>query len=129
MTFNIDGFYSHRSECDYWENRINSVRSTLQTNSTDIIGLQEAEGRNLDGLAVALHHYECHLGPPTVELRPGIQSTYNPIFWRRVRCELLEAGGFYLSRTPGIWAKEWDSEFGRAASWLNLRSRLTRREL
>lgn len=128
MSFNIDGRQSVRGEQHQWASRVQSVLGTLKTYRTDVIVCQEAQSGNLDELQPVLSEYELYRGLATVEREPSSFATYNPIVWRSRKLERLEAGAFYLSKTPGGWSKDWDSMSVRGATWVLLQSPATGRE-
>ena len=128
MSFNIDGYFSNRGEEHQWANRAHLVLETLKTHRTDVIVCQEVQPGNFDYLQPGFWEYGQYRGLATVEADPSGLATYNPIVWRREKLEHLEAGSFYLSKTPDAWSKDWDSMSVRGATWVLLRSRATCRE-
>jgi endonuclease/exonuclease/phosphatase family metal-dependent hydrolase len=119
MSFNIAGSFDDDEGVNAW----NSKRATLNVKTIkryvpDLIGFQELQSGNLQTYHDELPEYYYLLGPETDE--EDLYS-YNAIFWRPSYFELIDAGGFYLSKTPDRWSSDWDSACVRAANWVKLR--------
>ena len=62
--------------------------------------------------------YDHVLGPEYENFPP---YAHNAIYWKRGELELLDAGGFWLSETPGEFSLSWESSHVRCANWARLR--------
>jgi len=123
MSFNIDGFVSSRGAEHQWANRVDLVLETLRRHQADVIVCQEAQPGNCRSLQACLSQYEQFRGLATVDRESSDLATYNLVVWRREKFKCLETGSFYLSKTPEVWSKDWDSIAVRGATWVVLRSR------
>lgn len=123
MSFNIDGFVSSRGEEHRWANRVDLVLETFRRYQADVIACQEAQAGNCNSLQPCLAQYDQYRGVATVDRESSELATYNLVVWRREKLECLETGSFYLSETPNVWSKSWDSGAVRGATWVVLRCR------
>ena len=115
MSFNIAGAYDEDEGVNAWtaQRAALNVR-TIQKYAPDLIGFQEFHPPHQETYKTAFPQFHCILGPPTDE--EDLQD-YNPIYWNPARLALLDSGGFYLTRTPERWSRDWDSVYVRAATW------------
>lgn len=117
ISFNIrldtpnDGF-------NRWENRIPLVRSYLQKEMPDIIGMQEVLHNQLLDLQQILPGYS-YVGKGREDNLTG--GEYSPIFYRQDRFKLIRSSQFWLSETPEIpGSKSWDAAITRIVTWAEL---------
>lgn len=120
MSFNIGGVLSNRGEFFQWEKRALPAALIIEKYAPDIIGFQEVQTGNLSFLKAHFPHYEIYLGEKTCSMNEKL-AMYNPIFWNKERFQKLDAGSFYLSETPSVWSKSWDSMEIRGAVWVRLK--------
>lgn len=121
MTFNVRGAIHDDSE-NVWSKRADLNVRTIQKYNPDLIGFQELQMGNMVTYYQNLVRYAHILGPESSEMA---RFNYNAIFWNPERFEVLDFGGFYLSRTPDRWSGDWDTDCIRAATWAQLRSTQT----
>jgi endonuclease/exonuclease/phosphatase family metal-dependent hydrolase len=127
MTFNIAGAINTEDDGENsWAKRAQLNVQTIKRYTPDLIGFQQLDDGNLQTYQQHLLGYEYVLGPETDE--PDLHD-YNAIYWKPTSLELLESGGFYLSRTPQSWSRDWDSVCVRAATWARLRTLDERKEV
>jgi endonuclease/exonuclease/phosphatase family metal-dependent hydrolase len=120
MTLNIaGGLLTQDAGENAWEKRAPVNVQTIERYAPDLIGFQEVDAGNLEIYQQHLTEYEHVLGPATDE--PDLPN-YNAIYWKPDRLELVESGGFYLSRTPETWSLDWDAVCVRAATLVKLRT-------
>jgi hypothetical protein len=107
MSFNIGcaiGTEDHGENA--WVHRAPLNVTTILHHAPDLIGFQECDDGNLQSYHEHLSEYEYMLGPPADA--PDL-PVYNAIAWHPRRLELLDSGGFYLSKTPEKWSRDWDA--------------------
>ncbi len=117
MTFNVRGAFEEDG-INIWQNRAALNAETLQGCAPDVIGFQEVQGDNLVTFRSELKGYTYDIG--LVSNRPD-RLLFNAIFWRPEVVKRTPVGGFYLSRTPDRWSKDWDAGRVRVANWIIFR--------
>ena len=117
MSFNVRGA-SHRDGINVWEKRAALNVETIKRYAPDVIGLQEVHAPNLEVYKEELPGYGRIMGPVygTDKL-----EEFAAIFYDRERLEELDAGGFWLSDTPGESSASWGNEVVRSANWAVLK--------
>src|SRR6266704_2171053 len=78
----------------------------------------------MDAYREQLPEYQYVMGPKTGE---EDFWDYNPIFWKAERFALIDSGGFWLSRTPDHWSKDWGTDDAHGVTWVKLRCTRTNR--
>lgn len=116
MSFNIRGARFKDGQ-NIWPNRAELCAEVVRRQAPDLIGFQELELQNLAFLRSRLPGYEQALGPGYNDEAP---FQYPAIFWRRDRLRLVDTGGFWLSETPEVHSRSWDTACIRSASWVRL---------
>lgn len=98
-----------------WPHRKQRVASLLHLYRPDLMGLQEVLRDQLDDLCAHLPQFDW-VGVGRDDGRD--QGEFAPIFYRRDRLDLQEAGTFWLSETPDIpGSLGWDAACVRIATW------------
>lgn len=120
MTFNIRGALHDDGE-NAWPKRADLNLATLKKYDPDIIGFQELMTINRAFYAEHLTGYTNVEGLKTAD--QGERADHNDIYFKADRFDLLDSGRFYLSETPDVWSKSWDSSLVRAANWVILRDK------
>lgn len=118
MTFNIRGSFHTTDGVNAWEGRAALNVATIKRHAPDLLGFQELQGGNLQTYREQLPEYEYRLGPRAENAEP---HGFNAIFWNPARLALLDAGGFWLSRTPERHSGDWETRCIRVANWVRLR--------
>jgi endonuclease/exonuclease/phosphatase family metal-dependent hydrolase len=117
MTFNIRGYYN-RDASNTWPEREALNLAAIRRCAPDIIGFQEANGRN-----VALYHRELtdyhYIAWPPYNNEPPHQ--FPAIFWLPERLRPLECDTFWLSETPDVYSGSWNTDCIRSAAWARFR--------
>lgn len=110
---------------DGWQHRRELCTDVIQAQQADLIGLQEAQAMHLEDLKRRMPEYDSHaLSYSLTRFYPA-----NAILFRRVRYELISAGGFWLSETPHVAvSKSWDSANPRFVNWVDLKDRQSGKE-
>lgn len=117
MSFNVRGSF-HNDGVNDWDCRRDLNVTTIQKYDPDIIGFQETQSGNLAAFEAVLTDYTVELGP--ISIRQNEKYHRVPIYWKREKFELLESGGFYLSKTPDEWSLDWGATLVRAVTWVRL---------
>ena len=117
MTFNVRGSY-HRDGENAWGRRAALNVRTILRQGPDLIGFQEFQDGNARVYARELAGHEHVLGH-RYENRPP--HAHNAIYWDPARLEMLDAGGFWLSETPGRFSGSWETRQIRSANWVRFR--------
>ncbi|PJF21419.1 MAG: hypothetical protein CUN56_11210 [Phototrophicales bacterium] len=127
MTFNIHGsmFGEHLDGINIWENRAELNLRIIRQCAPDIIGFQEYQTGNQQFYDTHLPEYAYETGLVTIDNSEF--GMWNPIYWRSDRFAKLEAGGFYLSKTPDVFSTDWDAVLARSANWVRLLDKHTNR--
>ncbi|WP_220203370.1 endonuclease/exonuclease/phosphatase family protein [Reticulibacter mediterranei] len=126
MSFNVRGAYFDDRE-NAWKRRATFNVETIQRSAPDLIGFQELQLAHLETYQHHLPGYEYWLGLRASSKVPPHE--YVAIFWKAEKLILQEAGGFWLSKTPHIFATGWDAACVRVANWARLRMVENGREL
>ena len=117
MTFNVRGSY-YRDGFNAWEHRAPLNVETIRHYAPHLIGFQELQGGNLETYQEKLPEYDYVLGPEASDKAP---HQFNAIFYDPKRLEVLDSGGFWLSKTPERLSASWQTRCIRSANWVNLR--------
>ena len=118
MTFNINGSLSEEADPNAWQERAALNVKTIKRHAPDLIGLQEVENGNLELYQQHFAEYR-HVVGNKYAVEP--YAAYTSIFWKSSRFELLEAGEFWLSRTPDELSNDWGVPYPMGATWVKLR--------
>lgn len=117
MTFNVRGA-PPEDGINIWQNRASHAVALIKDLAPDVIGFQEVHAENLATFQAALNEYGYEIGPMSNRLD---KILHNAIFWKLDAWRCARAGGFYLSTTPDVWSKDWDSGRVRVVNWVRLR--------
>lgn len=107
-----------------WFYRADLIIKNITDNAPDIIGFQEVMARQYKYLTKSLAGYDS-----VVEYRDN--STFSescPIFYRTDKFTLQDKGSFWLSETPEVMSKDWDSACYRICSYVILTETATNKE-
>ena len=105
-----------------WPNRAALNASTIKRHAPDLIGFQELQPGNSETYRVELPEYGYVTGPKYTNREPFM---YPSVFWKESRFELVDSGGFWLSRTPDRFSRDWGTAYVRSVTWVNLRDAQT----
>lgn len=107
-----------------WQRRCPVICEQVEWIDFDIFGAQEIKKNQLDDLLAALPEYD-YVG---VGRDDGIHGgEHEPIFYKRDRFRLLDAGDFWISQTPDVaGSKGWDAALPRVCSYARLQDRETK---
>jgi endonuclease/exonuclease/phosphatase family metal-dependent hydrolase len=124
MTYNIR--YATPDDGDNaWPSRKARVAALLNFYEPDVLGLQEAEHRQLRYLAEALPEYR-YTGVGRDDGLTG--GEFAPIFYDARRLRLLEGSTFWLSDTPAVPSIGWDAVLKRVCTYARFEDLATSRQ-
>ncbi|MCL2508992.1 MAG: endonuclease/exonuclease/phosphatase family protein [Oscillospiraceae bacterium] len=122
MSFNV--FCGGRDE-RAWTNRLELVLGQIKKAAPDTFGTQETHSGWMDFLCANLPEY----GFAGVGREDGARDgEFAPVFYRRDKYAVLDSGTFWLSETPEVPSKGWDSACTRICTWALLRENGTGKE-
>jgi endonuclease/exonuclease/phosphatase family metal-dependent hydrolase len=106
-----------------WPNRREWVRDLMDYHEFDIVGIQEALVHQLEFLT------EQRFDFVGVGRDDGKRAgEFSAILFDKNRFEKRDTGTFWLSETPDVPSKSWDSSLNRICTWVRLRNRATKKE-
>jgi endonuclease/exonuclease/phosphatase family metal-dependent hydrolase len=109
MTFNLR-FDNERDGKNAWSYRRDLLIEVIAQSSPAVLGTQEGMQRQLAYLQEHLPHYRMQAHGRVWD----DTCQYPTLFYRQEQFRLLEAGEFWLSKTPSVHrSKDWDSAFPR----------------
>ena len=114
MSFNVRGSFHDARKKNAWRNRAALNIATIEHYAPDVIGLQEAQGGNLDAYRKHLPRYAHIRGP---RYGNAVPHDFNTILFDPERLELLDSGGFWLAETPEKHSRSWETRVARSATW------------
>lgn len=126
MSFNIR--YDNKADGENaWPHRRDWVAEVIREEKVDIVGLQEALGRQVKDLEERLPDY-AWFGAGRDDGKA--QGEMVPVFYKKDRFEVLDSGHFWLSTTPEVpGSKGWDAAITRMVTWLKLKDKSTGKSL
>ena len=121
ITFNIR-LNTSSDGLNAWPNRIEMVTGLLKFHEPDIFGLQEALYNQIEDLQNNLPDYEW-FGVGRDDGKK--EGEFSPIFFNKSNFILIDQNTFWLSETPEIPSKSWDSSLNRIVTWGRFKSKIT----
>jgi endonuclease/exonuclease/phosphatase family metal-dependent hydrolase len=118
MTFNIRCGTANDGD-NSWANRHEQAAKAIRSYGAAVVGVQEAYRFQLDDLRKALPEYE-EIGQGR---DGGTKGEYSAILYRKDQLEVDESGTFWLSETPDVVSRSWNSACVRICTWAHLRDR------
>lgn len=102
--------------------RVDSVIQTIEAVSPDLLGVQEATPEWMADLAARLPAY----GFVGVGRDDGVnKGEYSAIFYLKERFEPADSGTFWLSDTPDVPSRSWNSFLHRICTWAVFNDRVS----
>ncbi len=117
MSFNVRGAGFEDGE-NSWEHRADLNVRTVRKHAPDLVGLQEFQQGNRESYEGRFPEYGLMMGPKANNSEP---HEYMAILWRTSRLELLDSGGFWISRTWDRHSADWNTACIRSAHWARFR--------
>jgi endonuclease/exonuclease/phosphatase family metal-dependent hydrolase len=115
MTYNIRGALYDDGQ-NSWPFRAPLNVRLLEQRAPDLIGFQEMHQENL-AIFQTNHGYTQLRGMPYNDHAP---FQYTAIAWNSQRLHQIDSGGFWLSETPEVHSRSWDTSCVRSATWVKL---------
>ena len=107
-----------------WFYRADLIRNNIDDVKPDIIGFQEVTWMHYGYLQDIMQGYDS-----VIMYRDNfILSEGCPIFYRTDKFELIDKNSFWLSETPEVMSKDWNSACYRVCSYVKLRQLNTNKE-
>lgn len=107
-----------------WFYRADLIRNNIDDVKPDIIGFQEVTWMHYGYLQDIMRGYDS-----VIMYRDNfILSEGCPIFYRTDKFELIDKNSFWLSETPEVMSKDWNSACYRVCSYVKLRQLNTNKE-
>ena len=107
-----------------WFYRADLIRNNIDEIKPDIIGFQEVTWMHYGNLQDIMQGYDS-----VIMYRDNfILSEGCPIFYRTDKFELIDKNSFWLSETPEVMSKDWNSACYRVCSYVKLRQLNTNKE-
>ena len=107
-----------------WFYRADLIRNNIDEIKPDIIGFQEVTWMHYGYLQDIMQGYDS-----VIMYRDNfILSEGCPIFYRTDKFELIDKNSFWLSETPEVMSKDWNSACYRVCSYVKLRQLNTNKE-
>jgi len=104
-----------------WFYRADLVIETISSNSPDVIGFQEVTPMHEKFLKKHLSGYSFNVAYRTAKgVKEGVMIAY-----RNDRFTCLDEGRFWLSETPEVESKSWDTAFPRVLNYVKLSDKKT----
>ncbi len=105
--------------------RVDSVIGTIEAAAPDLLGVQEATPEWMEDLKLRLPGYTC-IG---VGRDDGLdEGEYSAIFYLKVKYETVDSGTFWLSDTPDVPSRSWNSFLKRICTWAVLKDKAAGKE-
>ena len=119
MSFNLR-MNTPADSANAWPHRVDAVAQIVA--SADVVGVQEALPDMLEDLDARLGGW-ARIG---VGRQADGGGEHSAVYYRADRLDVLDAGTFWLSETPGVpGSKSWDAAIERIVTWGRFRDRRT----
>lgn len=102
-----------------WSQRIDSVVSVFTAHRPVVVGTQEGLPEMLSDLSSRMPQYQ-FVGQGR---EAGLQGEHCALFYRTDAVEVEESGQFWLSETPDIPSRSWNTACPRICTWAQFRSK------
>ena len=121
MSYNIRNGKA-KDGTNHWDLRYPATAYMLMDQKPDIFGVQEAYDFQVNFIAENFRGY----GNVGVGREDGkSKNEHMSIFWNKKTVKLLKWGTFWLSETPEVPSKGWDSNYFRTATWALMKDKKT----
>ncbi len=118
-TFNVR-YDNPGDSINRWSNRLPVIQSYFESESPDIIGMQEVLINQLNDLKDILPGYK-YVGVGRSDGKEG--GEFCPVFYRADAFELMAKSHFWLSESPDVaGSKSWGAHLPRITTWLKLKN-------
>ena len=121
MSYNIRNGKA-KDGTNHWDLRYPATAYMIKDQKPDIFGVQEAYDFQVKFIAENFREY----GNVGVGREDGkSKNEHMSIFWNKKTIKLLKWGTFWLSETPEVPSKGWDSNYFRTATWALMKDKKT----
>ncbi|MCC8038703.1 MAG: endonuclease/exonuclease/phosphatase family protein [Bacteroidales bacterium] len=126
MSFNMRSWMDNDTADMAWPRRLEPCRQMFIHQMPDLVGTQELRASMLPAAKTLLPGYGCYAHPQPADATDK-QTGQGVIFYRLEKFEPLDSGFFWLSATPDVRSRPWNStdHHYRSAAWMKLRDRST----
>ncbi len=100
---------------DPWYSRIDIVSQTMLESDADTIGVQEATPKWMDALRESVGNKYAYIGVGREDGKN--EGEYTAIFYLKDKYTLIDYNNFWISETPDVPSKGWDSACTRVCTW------------
>ena len=107
-----------------WSNRLNVMVNMIKSYDFDILGIQEDCDDGLKDLLPLMDNYDSvgfYNNEAPNQWNKSKRGTYNTIFFRTDRFELLESGMFYVGEDETEPVPSWEALYVRSCTWVKLK--------
>lgn len=122
MTFNV---LCHGCEGHDWFDRQDDVIATVRNYMPDIFGLQEAHLDWMKAFWNNMPEYD-YVGVGREDGKE--EGEFSPVFYKKDKFDFIEGNTFWISETPAVPSKSWDTACIRVCSYAKLRDKATGKE-
>ncbi len=113
MSYNIR-YGAAEDGTNSWKYRFGATLDMLMDQKPDVVGVQEALEDQLNLVDEFADNYD-YVGVGREDGKK--KGEHMAIFWNKKTIKLLKWGTFWLSETPEVPSKGWDSKHYRTATW------------
>lgn len=117
MSFNIRYQTDKDTGDQNWTKRRTAIWEMVNLRKPDIMGLQECWKSQRDDILRGCTDYG-YIGVGRDDGKEGGEMV--PIFYRKSEITIEQWGTFWLSETPDVPSKDWDSGCNRCATWAKI---------
>lgn len=107
-----------------WRYRKKLIAKIIRQTKPTIIGMQEVTPQQYEDCKALLKNYQSEI----VYRDDSDRTEGCPIFYRTDLYTLIDKGAFWLSETPEVMSRDWESAYYRICSYVVLRDNLTCKE-
>jgi len=119
ITYNIR-YNTPSDKENSWPNRRDAVISLLKLHQADLFSVQEALFDQVMDLKEGMPGFE-YVGAGRDD--GNINGEFSAIYYNSSKYMLIENGTFWLSKTPDVPSKSWDSALNRICTWAKFRDK------
>lgn len=122
MTFNV---LCHGCEGHDWFDRQDDVIATVRNYMPDIFGLQEAHLDWMKAFRNNMPEYD-YVGVGRDDGKED--GEFSPVFYKKDKFDFVEGNTFWISETPDVPSRSWETACTRVCSYAKLRDKASGKE-
>lgn len=124
MSANLRCFNPQDTSQKSWFYRADLIIKNIESESPTVIGFQEATKWQYNYLCEALPEYDS-----VITYRDNSPFSEGcPVFYNAALYNLIDKGSFWLSETPDVMSRDWDSKCYRICSYVILEDKATQKQ-